>query len=448
MSLRARLLLTVLSVAAPVLALGVVGYRQHALRASDEVVAAAVIDRAVEVCANQGNQFTVALPRRSLFAGGTASLVVTLLDPQGVAFDGARRAPAVLLEGGEASVPSAWNPDEVERLVTLPSGRCRFALVRSPAWLLRPIPPPPVIVLPVLLAVLAVTIGVYPLVRRARALTNDVRHWQVDRTRLPRTDDAGDELGELSRALSDAAQTLQQQHDAIATKERGLREFVENVNHDLATPLTVLQGHLSDLARASDSPLVRAAMNEAQYLASLLGTLAVTAKFEAGVSLDGSFDLTRVVERVHARHVGLATRKGVALEHATPGRAVLVRGDETFAEQALTNLVGNAVQSLGAGQHVSVVLDAAADSFSLTVADDGAGLSEAERAAVLQRGVRGEQSRQREPRGQGLGLSIVARVAAVHQWTFTLEPNRPQGLLARLAGTARARLGSPQLELR
>lgn len=434
MSLRTRLLLTVLAVAVPVLAVGVVGYRQHALRASDEVVEAAVLDRALEACTNGRDELTVILPRRSPFGGGSAPLAVTLLDLQGVAFDGSRRAPQVLLDGVEPSIASVSHPGEVERLVTLPSTRCRFALVRSPAWLQRPIPPPPLIVLPVLLAVLAVTIGVYPLVRRARALTDDVRQWKADRSRLPRTDNAGDELGALSLALSDAAQTLKEQHDAIAEKERVLREFVENVNHDLATPLTVLQGHLSDLARGEASPSVRAAMNEAQYLASLLGTLAVTAKFEAGVSVDGSFDLTRVVERVHTRHLALAKGKGVALEHTTPGRVVMVRGEETFAEQALTNLVGNAVQSLISGQHVSIVFDVVADSFSLTVADDGAGLTEAERSAVLQRGVRGEQSRQREPAGQGLGLSIVARVASVHQWKFSLEPNEPLGLLARLEG--------------
>jgi len=300
--------------------------------------------------------------------------------------------------------------------------------------MLRPVPPLPLVLGPVLLAVIAVLVGIGPIVRRTRSLTLAVRRWREDVRNVPPTDSATDELGELSRAFRDTA-------DTIADRERDLREFVENVSHDLATPLTVLQGHLSTLTRASDPAVLRQAMNEAHYLGSLLGSLAVTAKFESGGLVDDEFDLKEVVRRVVDRHRGLGARLKISLECAVPEAVVLARGDITFTEQALTNLVSNALRHNREGGHTAVVLDVVAEKFTLRVLDDGPGLSEEEIARVLQRGERGDGARRRDPGGRGLGLSIVARVAAVQGWELSLTANDPVGLVAELRGTTRSTPG-------
>jgi signal transduction histidine kinase len=124
----------------------------------------------------------------------------------------------------------------------------------------------------------------------------------------------------------------------------------------------------------------------------------------------------------------------LTLESAVPGRATHVFGDPTFTEQALTNLVGNALRYNREGGNVAVVLDIDAGGFTLRVLDDGAGLSDESMARVLERGQRGDSARTRDPMGQGLGLSIVARVATAQHWSFRLYRGDPTGLVAELSG--------------
>jgi len=88
----------------------------------------------------------------------------------------------------------------------------------------------------------------------------------------------------------------------------------------------------------------------------------------------------------------------------------------TFLEQAINNLVDNALRYLGDGGHVAIVLETTGDRFTLRVLDDGPGLPEAEGRRVVGRGIRGDLARSRAPGGDGLGLTIVSRVAHAHGW--------------------------------
>ena len=107
-------------------------------------------------------------------------------------------------------------------------------------------------------------------------------------------------------------------------------------------------------------------------------------------------------------------------------------GDLTLLEQALSNLVHNAIRHNHAGGHVAITLDVDGDRFELAVRDDGPGVSHAELTRLRERGFRGEEARGRD--GQGLGLAIVSRVAERHGLTFELASPEEGGLLATLSG--------------
>jgi len=81
-----------------------------------------------------------------------------------------------------------------------------------------------------------------------------------------------------------------------------LLEFIENTTHDLATPLTVLQGNLSTIAKEHSPEAVRQAMNEAQYIGALLGNLAISAKFEAAAALRAADSGSRSIA-TQPRHI-------------------------------------------------------------------------------------------------------------------------------------------------
>jgi signal transduction histidine kinase len=113
-------------------------------------------------------------------------------------------------------------------------------------------------------------------------------------------------------------------------------------------------------------------------------------------------------------------------------RAVMVEGSRELISQALANLVDNALKYANDGtQKPEVVISVEQNGgiVSLGVADNGAGIAEADRARVTQRFVRLEESRSKP--GAGLGLSLVSAVAQLHGGALVLRDNQP-GLAAIL----------------
>jgi len=205
-------------------------------------------------------------------------------------------------------------------------------------------------------------------------------------------------------------------------------------------PLSVLQGHLIALQQRIEAgetlgaKAIVPSIEEAQYLGSLLHNLNAAARLESteGLAHRDTIDLNRLVERVVDRHRPVATRKQIALEMAVPERPVEVRGDLTLLEQALGNLVQNAVRYNRAGGHVAVALHGRTDEWALDVIDDGPGIPEADRAQVLQPSFRGSEARTRHPHGMGLGLHIVDDVAKRHGLSLALGETEGGGLTVTL----------------
>jgi signal transduction histidine kinase len=293
----------------------------------------------------------------------------------------------------------------------------------------------------------AVLLAAGPAVGRIRALSAGVRRAAAERWATPVEERGSDEIADLARAFNAAAAEVRAHVAALEARERTLREFVANTDHDLTIPLTVLLGHLAELRRRADAgePIdvsrIRDASREADYMASLLRNLGVAARLEAGEpdASRATVDLNALVARVVARHLPIATAAGVALESAVPESAILVDGDETLLEQAASNLVHNAVRHNRAGGHVAVTLEAPKSppaTFVLSVADDGPGLSAADRER-LAGAATDDVARPRAAAGGGLGLRIVRQVADRHGMRFSLRARDGGGLVAEIRGARR-----------
>ena len=178
------------------------------------------------------------------------------------------------------------------------------------------------------------------------------------------------------------------------------------------------------------------ALEEAHYLASLLKNMNAAARLEmtAGEPRFGPVDLNDAVAKVVARHRPFARQRRVAIDFSVPETEIRVRGDLTLVEQAIGNLVHNAIRYNRPRGHVAVVLEREADRFQLRVIDDGPGLDPAELERVSERGYRGYRARSRHPHGMGLGLNISRDVAERHGWTLELESPDEGGLTAHLRG--------------
>lgn len=337
------------------------------------------------------------------------------------------------LHGRQLAVRTPW-----------PDGPCAFVLVRR----IEPAPPGSAAfplwaaggLVAVVLAVVFVAAG--PVVRRITQLTADVRRAAAERYAQPVAVDGGGEIAELARAFNDAGAEVRRHLDEAARREETLRAFVANTTHDVMTPLTVLHGHLAALRRrasesAADAEIVNAAIEEAHYLGALVHNLGAAAKLDAGdqqVHL-APLSLNDLVQRVVERHWMLASPRAIEVEFAVPEQPVWFDADVTLLEQAVANVVGNAVRYNRPGGHVAVVLGEVPDGkFSLRVIDDGPGVPDADLARLTERAFRGDDARRRNPEGTGLGLDIARRVAELHRLTLEFRRSSHGGLEVEFLG--------------
>ena len=140
-------------------------------------------------------------------------------------------------------------------------------------------------------------------------------------------------------------------------------------------------------------------------------------------------DLGTVMADMAELYAPLAEEKNVALG-VTPSGALSIVGNRSLISQALANLIDNAIKYTPAEGHITISAGETPSGVNLTVADSGPGIDAADRARVLERFVRLEASRNSP--GTGLGLSLVAAVARLHQARLTLDDNHP-GLKATIS---------------
>jgi signal transduction histidine kinase len=294
--------------------------------------------------------------------------------------------------------------------------------------------------------VAAVWIAAGPIIRRVRRLAREVRRSAATQYEQPVPVEGGDEVSDLARAFNAAGEEVRTHLMEVAQREEALRSFLANTTHDLAIPLSVLLGHLSTMRRtlAAGHPVsddqVAAAADEASHLGALVHNLGAVAKLEAGEGLvrHDRVDLGKLLERVIERHRPLATSRSIEIASAIPpDAAIAIEGDLTLLEQALGNLVANAVLYNRPGGHVAATLEAPRAEpplFRLRVVDDGPGVGEAELPRLGERHFRGTAGRARHAEGQGLGLHIARQVAARHGFTLTFAPADGGGLAATMEG--------------
>jgi signal transduction histidine kinase len=142
-----------------------------------------------------------------------------------------------------------------------------------------------------------------------------------------------------------------------------------------------------------------------------------------------------VIERVVTRNLTVAREKAVSLESVLPGAPMIVRGDGTLIEQAVGNLLHNAVRYVEARGRVLIVLSSHGNRFSLRVQDDGAGMAPEQLERLTERRWRADAARSRHPDGSGLGLAIANEVCLRHGFVLSLrKAEELGGLEAEIAG--------------
>jgi len=293
-----------------------------------------------------------------------------------------------------------------------------------------------------LLALIGLAAGILlsrHILRRVDAMTAASRSIMAGNLaeRLPRTG-TEDELDRLAASLNTML-------DRIEMLMASMKEVSDNIAHDLKTPLNRLRNRAeAALADQRGSPAWRAglehAIEDADELMKTFNALLLIARLEAG-AVDNTMapvEVGSMVEDLAELYAPAAEEAGLDLGwHNETPTPVHVRANRQLLGQAIANLIENAIKYAaptvpagGTPSTIAISLTLADGNAEIAVADRGPGIAEADRDRAVRRFVRLEASRTKP--GTGLGLSLVAAVARLHNGTLRLEDNRP-GLRAVLA---------------
>jgi two-component system OmpR family sensor kinase len=255
--------------------------------------------------------------------------------------------------------------------------------------------------------------------------------------RVARADDVT-EVGRLGTSLNTMLQQIEEAFAARQATEQQLRRFVADVSHELRTPLTSIRGYAELFRRGAASrpedlaTTMRRIEDEAQRMGVLVEDLLLLARLDEGRPLGREpVDLAALAEDIAGdARVAQPDRAVTVLGADQPA---VVPGDDHRLRQAVANLVFNALQHTPAGSPVEVRLVRRPADVVVEVVDHGEGLTMEDAPHVFERFWRPDASRTRQSGGgAGLGLSIVASVAAAHGGSAEVGPTPGGGATFRL----------------
>ena len=277
-----------------------------------------------------------------------------------------------------------------------------------------------VVALGLLLGLLAGALVSRSALRPVRDLIAAMRHVLATGdmgARVPVNKKPGDELRQLTVLFN----AMLAKNDSLLG---GMREALDNVAHDLRTPLTRLRSGaertLSQPAGPGDREAVSDALEETESVLVLLDTLTDISEAETGLMRLDKTDV--VLEDVVREAVDLydmvAEDRAITVEtEIPPGISALA--DRPRLRQALVNLLDNALKYTPGGGTVTIFANQEAGLTVLGVRDTGTGIPTAEIPRIWERLYRGDKSR--SERGLGLGLALVRAIATAHGGEATVE---------------------------
>tara|TARA_B100001248_G_scaffold262733_1_gene261894 strand:- start:13549 stop:15327 length:1779 start_codon:yes stop_codon:yes gene_type:complete len=222
----------------------------------------------------------------------------------------------------------------------------------------------------------------------------------------------------------------------IVLAEKQRRDFVANVSHELRTPLTSIQGFAETLMNpAVQEPkevkkFVEIIHKHANRLGALIEDILALSRLEKDTE-NQQIELTygklsNSVENAAELCRSKAEKMGIEIVTSCPDD-IQVKRNHHLLEQAILNLIDNALKYSDSKSKIEVFVDETEDFYRINVRDYGAGISQKHLARLFERFYRIDKARTSSEGGTGLGLAIVKHVAMAHGGHVDVKSNIGEG---------------------
>ena len=240
--------------------------------------------------------------------------------------------------------------------------------------------------------------------------------------RVPTHANDADEMSQLADDLNHMLDRI----EALITSQR---QVTNNIAHDLRSPLNRMRNRMGValLDRNSEAAALREviadSVEDAENLLKTFNALLNIAQVESRAKDDFKHESLSAICDDLAELYDVMTEEGEHSFAAHIERGLDIMGNRQLIAQAITNLLDNAVKYTPSGGHITLTAEQRGENIHVSVGDNGHGIPPDKRDEVLKRFVRLDSARSTP--GNGLGLSLVSAIVALHNGSLQLHDNKP-----------------------
>ena len=240
--------------------------------------------------------------------------------------------------------------------------------------------------------------------------------------RVPTRANDTDEMNQLADDLNHMLDRI----EALITSQR---QVTNNIAHDLRSPLNRMRNRMEValLDRNSEAAALREviadSVEDAENLLKTFNALLNIAQVESRAKDDFKHESLSAICDDLAELYDVMTEEGEHSFAAHIERGLDIMGNRQLIAQAITNLLDNAVKYTPSGGHITLTAEQRGENIHVSVGDNGHGIPPDKRDDVLKRFVRLDSARSTP--GNGLGLSLVSAIVALHNGSLQLHDNKP-----------------------
>ncbi len=245
-----------------------------------------------------------------------------------------------------------------------------------------------------------------------------------------------DEIDTLAVTFNHMSKKIVSQMHELRQTDRRRRELMQNVSHDLRTPLASMQGYIDtlylkydELSNEQRREYLETAGRHGRHLGKLVKELFELSNLDAGILTlkREPFSMAELVQDIVQKFKLDAARRGITLEIDIEKTTALVSADIGMLERVLENLIDNALKHTDSNGVVRVCLKKHNDQIVTTVFDSGSGISSDDLPRIFERTFVSKNGDPNRQQGTGLGLAIVKKILDLHDSKIEVASKLGQG---------------------